>query len=163
MTRDFNPKSLKVTVLLTLMVALGPLSTDLYLPSLPSLTTFFDTTVSQVQATLSVFIAGFAVATMIYGPLSDRFGRRPCLIGGLAIFALGSIGCMASCSVEALIGWRFVQAVGGCAGPVLSRAIVRDVYEREEAAKLLSYMASAMALAPAVAPMLGGVLNVLFG
>ena len=86
-----NPKDIKVTLLLTLMVALGPLSTDLYLPSLPSLTETFGTTISRVQATMSVFIGGFACATVIYGPLSDRFGRRPVLIGGMAIFVVGSL------------------------------------------------------------------------
>jgi DHA1 family bicyclomycin/chloramphenicol resistance-like MFS transporter len=158
-----NPKDIKVTLLLTLMVALGPLSTDLYLPSLPSLTETFGTTISRVQATMSVFIGGFACATVIYGPLSDRFGRRPVLIGGMAIFVVGSLGCMAASSIEALISWRFVQAVGGCAGPVLVRAVVRDVYEKEEAVIFLAYIASAMALAPAVAPMIGGWLHVLFG
>lgn len=163
MTPKNNPKDIKVTLLLTLMVALGPLSTDLYLPSLPSLTATFDTTISRVQATMSVFIGGFACATVIYGPLSDRFGRRPILIGGMVVFVIGSLGCMAASSIEALIAWRFVQAVGGCAGPVLVRAVVRDVYEKDEAARFLAYIASAMALAPAVAPMIGGWLHVLFG
>ncbi len=148
---------------MTLMVALGPLSTDLYLPSLPSLTAIFATSVSKVQATISVFIAGFAVATVIYGPVSDRYGRRPVLIAGMSVFVLGSLGCITAGSIETLIGWRFVQAVGGCAGPVLARAVVRDVYERDEAVKIMSYMASAMALAPAIAPLFGGWLHVMFG
>ena len=163
MTVERNPKDIKVSLLLTLMVALGPLSTDLYLPSLPSLTETLSTTVSRVQATMSVFIAGFACATVIYGPLSDRYGRRPILIGGLTVFVIGSLGCMVSATIEELIVWRFVQAIGGCAGPVLVRAVVRDVYEKEEAARFLAYIASAMALAPAVAPMIGGWLHVLFG
>ncbi len=158
-----DPRDIKVTVLLTLMVALGPLSTDLYLPSLPSLTTTFSTSVSQVQATMSVFIAGFAVATVIYGPLSDRFGRRKVLVGGMSIFVAGSAGCMLADSIESLIWWRFVQAVGGCAGPVLVRAVVRDVYEREQAARFMSYIASAMAMAPAIAPIMGGWLHLEFG
>lgn len=163
MRANIDPRDIKVTLLLTLMVALGPLSTDLYLPSLPSLTDTLSTTVSQVQATMSVFIAGFACATVIYGPLSDRFGRRPVLIGGMVVFTLGSVGCMLASTIESLIGWRFVQAVGGCAGPVLVRAIVRDIYERDEAARFLSYIASAMALAPAIAPMIGGWLHNFFG
>lgn len=163
MRANIDPRDIKVTLLLTLLVALGPLSTDLYLPSLPSLTETFSTTVSRVQATMSVFIAGFACATVVYGPLSDRFGRQPVLIGGLTVFTLGSIGCLMANSIESLIGWRFVQAVGGCAGPVLVRAVVRDVYERDEAARFLSYIASAMALAPAIAPMIGGWLHNFFG
>ncbi len=158
-----DPRDIKVTVLLTLLVALGPLSTDLYLPSLPSLTSSFQTSVSQVQATMSVFIAGFAIATVIYGPLSDRFGRTRVLLGGMTVFLAGSIGCMAAHSIESLIAWRFVQAIGGCAGPVLVRAVVRDVYGRNEAARFLAYIASAMALAPAVAPMIGGWLHIYFG
>lgn len=163
MAVEFNPKDIKVSVLLTLMVALGPLSTDLYLPSLPSLTETLSTTVSRVQATMSVFIAGFACATVIYGPLSDRFGRRSVLIGGLSVFVIGSLGCMVATTIEEFFVWRFVQAVGGCAGPVLVRAVVRDVYEKEDAARFLAYIASAMALAPAIAPMIGGWLHVLFG
>lgn len=163
MKANIDPRDIKVTLLLTLMVALGPLSTDLYLPSLPSLTETLSTTVSRVQATMSVFIAGFACATVIYGPLSDRFGRQPVLIGGMVVFTLGSVGCLMASSIESLIGWRFVQAVGGCAGPVLVRAIVRDIYERDEAARFLSYIASAMALAPAIAPMIGGWLHNFFG
>jgi len=145
------------------MVALGPLSTDLYLPSLPSLTETLSTSVSRVQATMSAFIAGFAVATVIYGPLSDRFGRPKILLAGLSVFVLGSLGCMVANSIESLIWWRFVQAVGGCAGPVLVRAVVRDVYERDQAARFLAYIASAMALAPAIAPIIGGWLHVEFG
>lgn len=163
MRANIDPRDIKVTLLLTLMVALGPLSTDLYLPSLPSLTETFTTTVSRVQATMSVFIAGFACATVIYGPLSDRYGRQPVLIGGMIVFTLGSIGCLTAWSIESLIVWRFVQALGGCAGPVLVRAIVRDIYERDEAARFLSYIASAMALAPAIAPVIGGWLHNLFG
>lgn len=163
MTTKINPKDIRVTLLLTLMVALGPLSTDLYLPSLPSLTETLQTTVSQVQATMSVFIGGFACATVIYGPLSDRFGRRPVLIGGMVVFVIGSVGCMLASSIEELIVWRFIEAVGGCAGPVLVRAVVRDVYEKEEAARFLAYIASAMAIAPGIAPMIGGWLHVLFG
>lgn len=158
-----DPRDKKVTLLLTLLVALGPLSTDLYLPSLPSLTETLQTSVSRVQATMSVFIAGFAVATVIYGPLSDRYGRARVLIGGMSVFLAGSVGCMAATSIESLIAWRFIQAVGGCAGPVLVRAVVRDVYERTEAARFLAYIASAMAMAPAVAPMIGGWLHVSFG
>lgn len=164
-TRDrrLDPRSLPVAVLLTALVAFGPISTDMYLPSLPDMTRAFDTSVSQVQLTLSVFIAGFAFGMLLYGPLSDRFGRRPVLIGGVALYMLASIACLFAPTIEALIGARFVQAIGACAGPVLARAVVRDVYSREEGARMLSYMASAMALAPAVGPILGGWLHAVFG
>jgi DHA1 family bicyclomycin/chloramphenicol resistance-like MFS transporter len=139
------------------------MSTDMYLPSLPDMTTAFGTTVSKVQLTLSVFTAGFAFGMLFYGPLSDRFGRLPIMLGGLAIYVAASIVCVFAPSIEALLVGRFLQALGACAGPVLGRAIVRDVYDRAEAARMLSYMAAAMALAPAVAPLVGGGLHAAFG
>ncbi|MFA7430842.1 MAG: multidrug effflux MFS transporter [Rhodospirillaceae bacterium] len=158
-----DPRSLPVAILLTVLVAFGPISTDMYLPSLPDMTRAFNTSVSQVQLTLSVFIAGFACGMLVYGPLSDRFGRRPVLIGGVALYMLASIACLFAPTIEALVASRFIQAVGACAGPVLARAVVRDVYTREEGARMLSYMASAMALAPAVGPILGGWLHATLG
>lgn len=157
-----DPHSRFVTVLITLCVALGPLSTDMYLPALPSLTGFFETSIDKVQLTLSVFFLGFAFAQLIYGPLSDRFGRKPLLISGLSLFMLASIGCIFATSIEQLIFYRFLQAVGSCAGAVLGRAIVHDIYGAKHSAKVLSYISTAMALAPAIAPILGGYLNNLF-
>src|SRR5215813_9387910 len=155
--------SLAVTALLTAMVALGPISTDLYLPSLPGLARYFDVSVADAQLTLSSFLIGLATAQLIYGPLSDRFGRRPVLLIGLAIYVIASIVCMLSPSVPVLVVARFVQAVGACVGPVLGRAIVRDVHGREGAARVLAYMSAAMALAPAIGPILGGFLEEWFG
>lgn len=152
-----------LALLLTTLVALGPLSTDLYLPALPALTQDFATSVAKVQLTLSVFLAGFAVAQIAYGPLSDRYGRRPVLLAGLVIYLVASIACMFAPSIEALIAARFVQALGACAGPVLGRAIVRDVYGPQQAARVLAYISGAMALAPMLGPVLGGWLTVLFG
>jgi DHA1 family bicyclomycin/chloramphenicol resistance-like MFS transporter len=150
-------------VLVTTLVALGPLSTDLYLPSLPTLAEVFATDAARVQLTLSVYLAGFAVAQLAYGALSDRFGRRPLVLGGLAIYFIASLACIFATSVEQLIAARFVQAVGACAGPVLGRAIVRDAWGPLEAARTLAYVSGAMALAPLVGPALGGVLTVAFG
>jgi DHA1 family bicyclomycin/chloramphenicol resistance-like MFS transporter len=155
--------SLRVTVLLTALVALGPLSTDLYLPSLPNLARYFAVGVDDIQLTLSVFLVGLATAQLVYGPLSDRFGRRPVLLIGLAIYVIASFVCMLAPSVSVLVVARFVQAVGACVGPVLGRAIVRDVYGREGAARALAYMSAAMALAPAIGPILGGFLEEWFG
>ena len=157
------PNSLPVTALLTALVALGPISTDLYLPSLPSLARYFAVGVDDIQLTLSVFLVGLATAQLVYGPLSDRFGRRPVLLVGLAIYVVASVVCMLSPSVPVLVVARFVQAVGACVGPVLGRAIVRDVHGREGAARVLAYMSAAMALAPAIGPILGGFLEEWFG
>lgn len=158
-----RPDSLLVVCLLTALVALGPLSTDLYLPSLPAIGQALDANIGQVQLTLSVFMLGFAVSQLAYGPLSDRFGRRPVLLAGLVVYFAATLACAMAPSIEWLIAARFAQAVGACAGPVLGRAIVRDVFGRERSAQVLSYLAMAMALAPAAAPIIGGYLEVVFG
>jgi len=150
-------------VVLTGLVAVGPVSTDLYLPSLPRMTEAFDTSVGAVQLTLSAFLAGFALAMLIHGPLSDRFGRRPVLLGGLTLYVAASGACLVAPGMPALIGARFVQALGACAGPVVGRAVVRDLYDPKGAARALSFMSSAMALAPLAAPILGGWLHTWFG
>ncbi|GLR80427.1 multidrug effflux MFS transporter [Azospirillum oryzae] len=158
-----RPDSLSIRVLLTALVAFGPLSTDLYLPSLPTLVRVFDTDVATVQLTLSIFLVGFAVSQLVYGPMSDRFGRRPTLLVGVTIYLAASAVCAMTSSIDALIAARFFQALGACCGPVVARAVVRDVFGRDRAATVLAYMSMAMALAPAVGPMLGGVLTEWFG
>lgn len=157
------PNSLAVTALLTALVALGPISTDLYLPSLPGLAREFGVAVADVQLTLSVFLVGLAGAQLVYGPLSDRFGRRPVLLVGLAVYVLASLACLLAPTIPVLVAVRFVQAIGACVGPVLARAIVRDVHGRDGAARILAYMSAAMALAPAIGPIIGGFVEVWFG
>lgn len=157
------PPSFGLAVLLATLVALGPLSTDLYLPALPTLAQVFATDAAHVQLTLSVYLAGFAVAQLAYGALSDRFGRRPVMLGGLALYCAASVACVFAGSIEALVAARFVQAVGACAGPVLGRAVVRDVWGPAESGRVLSYVSAAMALAPLVGPTIGGVVTVAFG
>ena len=159
----FKATSFATTLSVAALVALGPLSTDMYLPTLPSLTQALNTTPAMVQLTLSLFLAGFAVAQIIYGPLSDRFGRKPVLMSGLLLFVLASIGCALSADIYTLIAFRFLQALGGSAGPVLGRAIVRDIHGPRNAARVLSHIASAMALAPAVAPIVGGFMAIHLG
>ncbi|MBP2292389.1 multidrug effflux MFS transporter [Azospirillum rugosum] len=158
-----RPDSLAVRVLLTALVAFGPLSTDLYLPSLPTLVTVFGTDIATVQLTLSVFLAGFAVSQLVYGPVSDRFGRRPALLGGITIYLVASAACALTNDIGGLIVARFFQALGACCGPVVARAVVRDVFGRDRAATVLAYMAMAMTLAPAIGPVLGGVITELIG
>jgi DHA1 family bicyclomycin/chloramphenicol resistance-like MFS transporter len=116
-----------------------------------------------VQLTLSAFVLGFAVMQLFYGPLSDRFGRRPLILGGNALFLAASLYCVFAPSIEALIAGRFFQAMGACCGPVLGRAAVRDLFARDQAAKVMSYMASGMALGPLIAPTIGGWLHSWFG
>ncbi len=158
-----RPDSLIVVVLVTGLVAFGAISTDLYLPSLPAIAAHFGVDAGEAQLTLSVFLIGFALSQLVYGALSDRFGRRPVLLVGLVIYVLASIACMLAPSIGLLIAARLLQAVGACAGVVLGRAVVRDVYGRERAARVLSYVGMAMALAPALGPILGGFIQVWFG
>jgi len=158
-----RPDSLLVAVLLTLSVGMGPMATDFYLPALPTIGRDLAADVATVQLTLSVFLAGFAVAQLVYGPLSDRFGRRPALLAGFGLFTIASVGCTLANSIELLIAARFLQALGACAGPVLGRTVVRDVYGREGAARMLAYIGASMALAPLIGPIIGGYLTVWFG
>src|SRR5689334_8458070 len=112
-----NPISRVTLIALTALVALGPLSTDFYLPALPVLARYFGVDETGAQATLSAYLIGFAGAILVYGPLSDRFGRRPVLAGGVVIFTLASLGCALSQSIGMLVAFRFLQALGACAGP----------------------------------------------
>ncbi|MBP5859074.1 multidrug effflux MFS transporter [Marivibrio halodurans] len=158
-----DPAGRTVTALLVMLTALGPLSTDLYLPSLPAMRQSFATDVPTIQLTLSVYMIAFAVGQLIWGPLSDRYGRRgPLLVAG-ALYLGASILCMVAPTVEFLIAARLVQGVGGCAGQVVARAVVRDVHGRAGARRVLAAIAAAMGLAPAIAPAIGGVLTDAFG
>ncbi len=151
-----NPDSPWLLAILASLVALGPLSVDMYLPALPAMQVALNTTVSQMHLTLSAYLIGFAVFHLVCGPLADRFGRKPLLIYGTAIFVLASIGCSQADTINELLLFRVLQGVGACVGPTLARAIVRDVFGATRAAKALSIIAMLMAVAPAVAPALGG-------
>ncbi|WP_415236222.1 multidrug effflux MFS transporter [Sneathiella sp.] len=160
--RQLVHTSVSFTLFLSAVVALGPLSTDMYLASFPTLVGDFQTTISEVQLTLSLFVVGIAVFQLIYGPLTDRFGRKPVLLMGLAIFIVSSLGCILATSIYQLILYRVLQSFGICAGIVVPRAMVRDLYEREQAARQFSRMGSIMGLAPAIAPIIGGYITVYF-
>jgi MFS transporter, DHA1 family, multidrug resistance protein len=144
--------------ILAAIVALGPLSVDMYLPTMPSMVDFFGTTISRVQLTLSSYLLGFALFHLVCGPLSDRFGRKPVLLGGLALYVVMSVACALAASIEQLIVFRFFQAMGACCAPTLGRAVVRDIFPPHEAVKALAYVSSLMAVAPVIAPTLGGLL-----
>lgn len=158
-----HPESLAVGALLTALVALGQISTAIYMPSLPSLVATLNTDAAAAGRTLSFFLFGFGVCQLVYGPLSDRFGRRPVLLVGVALYLVASIACAFAPTIEALIAGRFLQGMSASAGPVLGRAIVRDVYGPVRAAKALAYIGVALAISPAVAPVIGGYLQAWFG
>jgi DHA1 family bicyclomycin/chloramphenicol resistance-like MFS transporter len=149
--------------LLAMMSALGPLSTDLYLPALPAIGVDFAATPAAVQWTLSGFMMGFAPAMLVIGPLADRFGRRPVVLGGTLVFLLASLACALAPSLPWLVLARVLQAVGAATGPVLSRAIVRDTCPPERMGAVFATISGVMSLAPAVGPLLGGLLVVASG
>src|SRR6202000_2561011 len=158
-----TPGSFGLTLLLSMLTGLGPLSVDMYLASLPSIGHLLQAPISQVQLTISAYLIGFACAQILYGPLSDRHGRRPVLLAALGIYLVATLACGMAFSIETLIAARCVQAVGGSGASVLARAIVRDMYEGARIGRELARMASIMALAPLVAPLIGGVLQTAFG
>lgn len=156
-----NPR--RLIVLLAALVAFGPLSIDMYLPSLPTIAADLDAREAQIQLTISVFLGGLSLGMLFYGPLSDRFGRRRLLLGGICVYLLASLGCVLATGAEQLIFWRGLQALGGAAAPVLGRAIVRDLFPLQDAARVLSLMHLVTMVATLIAPLLGGYLMVMAG
>jgi DHA1 family bicyclomycin/chloramphenicol resistance-like MFS transporter len=145
------------------LLMLQAVSTDLYLASLPGLTRTFAASTATVQLTLSVWITAFGAMQLVAGPLSDRYGRRPLLTGGLCLYALASIGCALAPSIGLLIAARLFQAVGCCAVVVVARAVIRDVYEPREGATALAQASTVLAVGPIFGPILGSYLEVRFG
>lgn len=150
-------------LLLVLATAIGGLSMNIFIPSMPGLVRYFDTDIATVQLTLTLYLAGIAVGQLLYGPLSDHYGRRPLMLAGVGLYAASAIAASLAQSIELLILARIAQAFGGCAGMVITRAIIRDVFDRDRAASVLGYVTMAMTIAPAMAPVLGGYLDLWFG
>jgi len=157
-----KPGSLALTILLGLLSAVGPFSTDMYVPSMPGIGTAFGATTQQVQLTISSYLVGFAVGQIVYGPLSDRYGRKPVLVAALLLYCTATLLCPISTSIDMLIVLRLFQALGGCGATVLARAVVRDLYAGARAGREMAIIAVVMGLAPLVAPLIGGVLETYF-
>lgn len=147
---------LHFVLILAALMGTAPFAVDMYLPALPTIAQQFGTDQAGVQNSLSLFFGGFAVGQLFWGPISDAFGRRGPIVAGLALFIAGSAGCALAGGPDSLAFWRVVEAVGGCAAPVLARAIVRDRYGHQEAARMLSLLMLVMSAAPMLAPVIGG-------
>ena len=153
----------RLASILGALTAVGPLAIDMYLPALPTIAREFGAAASVVQSSLAAYFIGIAIGQAFYGPLSDRLGRKPILYMGLALFMVSSIGCALAESVNALIAFRFLQALGGCAPIVIPRAVVRDHFDQAGSVRMLSVLMLVMGLAPILAPLIGGQLLVHFG
>lgn len=152
-----------IFALIVLTTGLGPFSLNVPLPSMPNIAGTLDASYGVVQLVLTFYLLALAAGQFVYGPLSDRFGRRPVMIGGLMVFLAGTAVCAAAPNVETLLAGRFIQGFGGCAGMVLGRAMLRDLYGRDRAASLLGYVTMAMVAAPMIAPALGGAVDEVSG
>jgi MFS transporter, DHA1 family, multidrug resistance protein len=150
----------RLLALVIAATAVGPLSMNIFIPSMPGLQDAFGVSYGTAQLTLIFFMIGLAGAQLVHGPLSDRFGRRPVMIVGLLLHFAGSLFCLFAPTIQILIAARLVQAVGGCVGMVVGRAIIRDLFDRRRTASLLAYVTMAMVAAPMLAPTIGGFLDV---
>ncbi|HLS50596.1 MAG TPA: multidrug effflux MFS transporter, partial [Burkholderiaceae bacterium] len=148
-------------VLMAALTALGPLAIDMYLPAFPNMAASLNTSQGQVERTLASYLIGLAAAQIVYGPLADRYGRKLTILAGLFVFTLASIGSIFTTNIEHLVIWRVLQALGGAAGMVVPRAVIRDRLETREAAKALSLLMLITGLMPILAPIAGGQLLLL--
>lgn len=155
--------NLRAIIILGALSAFGPLAVDFYLPGFPAIGLAFGTDEKHVQLTLASYFLGLSIGQLAYGPVADRFGRRVPLLFGASLFTLAWLACAFAPNLEWLIGARFVQALGGCAGMVIARAIVSDRCDAVQSAKVFSQLMLVMGLAPILAPMLGGLLVNLYG
>ncbi|WP_459614785.1 Bcr/CflA family multidrug efflux MFS transporter [Bordetella sp. 2513F-2] len=143
-------------VLMGALTAIGPFSIDMYLPAFPTIASSLDVTRGEVERTLAAYLIGMAMAQIVYGPLADRYGRKLPMMAGLTLYAIASLGCALAGSVETLTLCRVLQALGGAAGVVIPRAVIRDHYETQDAARALSLLMLIMGVAPILAPLIGG-------
>lgn len=149
--------------LLVAIIAIGPFTMQVLVPSLPAMGRDLGASTAHVQLTVTLYLLGVGAGQLVYGPLSDRFGRRPLLMGGLALYAVASLAAALAGGIGALVVARVIQSIGACAGVVLTRAVIRDVWPRDEAASVLGYVTMGMTIAPMLAPILGSLLEESFG
>lgn len=154
--------SLGEIILLGCLTAFGAMTIDLYLPTLPGIARDFAVSPAAVQLTLSAFFIGMALGQLAYGPASDRIGRRPAILIGCGVYVLASLGCALAPGIGWLIAGRFAQALGCCAGMVVARAVVRDRYDHRDSARIFSLLTLVLAVAPLLAPTVGGWLALVF-
>ncbi|MBL0944671.1 MAG: Bcr/CflA family efflux MFS transporter [Hydrogenophaga sp.] len=152
-----------VVLVLTLLLGIQPVTTDLYLPALPTLTAGFGAAVAQAQLTLTALLLAFGTSQLVWGPLSDRFGRKPVLIAGMGLFVVAAVGAASSTSMGQLIAWRIVQGVGMGAAVMCARAVVRDLYAPAEGARVMSKGLTGLGVIACCSAPLGGLLSDLFG
>ena len=160
---SFDKKHWQLVTVLGLITAFGSVSIDMYLPAFPEITSDLHTKLSLTEYSLASFFLGLAIGQLIYGPISDRFGRKTPLLIGLVIYIISSIACAFAPTIQILIAARFIQALGCCAGMIVPRAAVRDLFERGEAARVFSSLMLIMGVSPILAPLLGGYLAKGFG
>jgi MFS transporter, DHA1 family, multidrug resistance protein len=153
----------RVFAVLSALMGFASISTDFYLPALPAMATALGANAGQMALTISGYLIGFSVGQLLWGPIGDRYGRRAPVAIGLMLFVIGSAGCALAHSAAIMIAWRLVQAAGACAGVVLARAMVRDLYAGQRAAQMLSTLMTIMAIAPLLGPILGAQILALAG
>jgi DHA1 family bicyclomycin/chloramphenicol resistance-like MFS transporter len=155
-----NPseRNLWLLAVLSTLMAFASISTDLYLPAMPAMQLDLHAGTGALEWTISGYLVGFSVGQLVWGPIGDRYGRRAPIAVGLLLFILGSAGCALSDTASVMVGWRAVQAAGACASVVLARAMVRDLYQGERAAQMMSILMTVMAIAPLVGPSAGGLI-----
>ena len=153
----------RLLVLLIAITAVGPLSLNILAPAMPGLIGTLGAGAGTVQLTLSLFLLGMAVSQLVLGTLSDRFGRRPVMLAGLALTVVASFAALATTSITGLIIARTAQAFGATAGIVIGRAVIRDLYDRDRAASMIGWVTMAMVIAPMIAPLIGGALDTALG
>lgn len=148
-----HKRSLSFLLILSALMAFTSLSTDIYLPAMPTMEKQLG---GNAELTITGFLTGFAIAQLIWGPISDRIGRKLPLFIGMVLFVIGSVGCALSESMNAVVFWRIFQAIGACVGPMLGRAMIRDSFAQSQAAQMLSTLTIIMAIAPIAGPFIGG-------